>query len=225
MVFQVRHTQKKIWLLTYGASSPSITHDILRVNTGMVTDECYTMCDGVHKYTLIHLVKKERKYRMQMAMAALLVKQKVIQASLFDEESIIGHVKWDESTENLPNSTSFKWFVQCMNEKGLHVDEWVKPGKPRSLLQLLKTNKRATVPNLESLSKEEIITKFKALSAESKSFEHKLASSTKKINSLMQELQVRKSISDTYAQEINSLETQLVDAQKQIAELQAKKNE
>jgi hypothetical protein len=162
---------------------------------------------------------------MQMAMAALLVKQKVIQASLFDEESIIGHIKRDESTKNLPNSTSFKWFIQCMNDKGLHVDEWVKPGKTKSLLQLLKTNKRATVPNLESLTKEEIIAKFKALSAESKSFEHKLASSSKKVASLTEELHVRKSISDSYAQKIDSLETQLADALKQIAELQAKQNE
>ena len=214
-----------MWLLVYGAAAPNIDHDMLRINTGIVIDECYTMCDGVHKYSLIHLVKKERKLTMQRAMKALREKQNVIQANLFDEQSIIGKIKDDDSTENLSNSTTFKWFIQCMNEKGLHVDEWVKPGKSRSLLQQLKNSKRATVPNLDTLEKEEIIRKFKALSAEAKSLETRLSCSIKQCTNCMQEIEYRKVVSHGLEKQCERLEGQLANAHMQIAEMQAKLKE
>jgi uncharacterized protein YdcH (DUF465 family) len=48
---------RKIWLMTYGASSPSITSDMLRA-AGFAVKECYTLTQRDFKYTLLRFSAK-----------------------------------------------------------------------------------------------------------------------------------------------------------------------
>jgi len=44
-----RPTTKRIWIITYGAAGPSITHEIIHNDTKVEVDECYTTTDSMHE--------------------------------------------------------------------------------------------------------------------------------------------------------------------------------
>ena len=52
---RIRPSTKAIWILTYGASGPYITAQMLLELGNIHADECHTTMDRVMKYTYIHL--------------------------------------------------------------------------------------------------------------------------------------------------------------------------
>ena len=55
---------RKIWLMTYGASAPSITSEMLRA-AGFAVKECYTLTQRDFKYTLLRF--RKRVYRSHLS--------------------------------------------------------------------------------------------------------------------------------------------------------------
>jgi hypothetical protein len=123
---QKTNSQKKIWLLVYGGSATSITHDMM-AKAGAPVDECYTLSDGVFRYTLVHLVKRVRKPAVERVMLFFELEYHIIRNSLYDCESILSSTRGNSDTD-MHKSTPFIWFLKCMNERGFPVEEWIQPG-------------------------------------------------------------------------------------------------
>jgi hypothetical protein len=123
---QKNNSQKKIWLLVYGCSATSITHDMMS-KAGAPVDECYTLSDGVFRYTLIHLIKRVRRPAIERVMLFFELEYHIIQNSFYNSDSILSATRGDDGTD-MHTSTPFIWFLKCMNEKNIPVEEWMQPG-------------------------------------------------------------------------------------------------
>ena len=77
-----------IWLLTYGAAGPDITHTMLLDDCKIQVDEVYTTRERVHKYTLIHLKKPLRITSLQKAMKILFERHHIIEGDICGYDAI-----------------------------------------------------------------------------------------------------------------------------------------
>jgi hypothetical protein len=122
---------KSTWLLTYGASGPSITHELLRAITDLAVDECYTASDRANKHTIIHLSRKVRQTGMQKAMRAVAASVGIELTTVFGYENINsthGSVKVKEHV-------LFRWIVRAHKEMREDFEHWVAPGKTRGVFE------------------------------------------------------------------------------------------
>jgi len=115
-----RSHARKIWLLTYGASSPSITH-IQLIDAGFRVKECYTLTQRDLKYTLIRLFDRVYVH----AINDLMGKLKVISQHLPGYEHAAGITGSNGSMEEHPG---FQLIVKHMNESSPLLETWLEDG-------------------------------------------------------------------------------------------------
>jgi len=86
---QQQSNPKRAWLITYGAASPGITHDMLR-EVKLIVDECHTLEQRDLKYTLINVPKRARHEYLVKCMLQLKEKYGIILQEIMGYESISG---------------------------------------------------------------------------------------------------------------------------------------
>ena len=99
----------------------------MMAKSGFPVDECYTLSDGLFRYTLVHLVKRVRKSSIERLMMLFELEYQIIRNSFYDSDSILSSTRGDGVTD-MHKSTPFVWFLKCMNEKSYPIEEWIKSG-------------------------------------------------------------------------------------------------
>ena len=110
--------QKRIWLITYGASCTSITHTMCS-EFGVDIDQCYTLSQRDFKYTLIHLVKKTTAMRIHTMLNGAEMKYGIKQNNLFGYDSVTGN---DSELQDHPG---MKLMIHHMNRKDTCFESWL----------------------------------------------------------------------------------------------------
>ena len=82
-----KESAKRIWLITYGAGCPSITHEVC-AEGGVEVDECYTLTERDFKYTLIHTVMRKTLSKMHKMMEKAESARGIKTSNLFGYEPI-----------------------------------------------------------------------------------------------------------------------------------------
>ena len=105
---------KKLWLITYGASSPNITQEMLYHNS-IKPDEVFTLEQRDLKYTLIHIKKRSRFESLEKCMHQLHERHKIILQDIVGYQAIMGFCSMNDEISDHPG---FKLMVQ--NISSLH---------------------------------------------------------------------------------------------------------
>ena len=124
---QKQCTEKQLWLVTYGASSKSMTHEMLK-QCGLEVDECYTATWRESKYTLIRVHRDHRLRRtgMQKVMGRMLESFGVVETEIFGFESVSSNSK--EEHTSLEDHPGFKLMVQKVNKDPVELEWWMRNG-------------------------------------------------------------------------------------------------
>ena len=127
-----RESGKCIWLITYAACSPSITHTILR-DAGIDCVECHTISWRESKYTLLRLNKSKRT-RLSTIKNAML---KMEESRGVRGSHIIGYDTLTSNTKegSVKEHPGFMRMVQLLNQKSTELESWINEGD-------VHTNKR-----------------------------------------------------------------------------------
>jgi len=117
---------KQIWLLTYGSSCPSITHEML-LTCGLEVDQCYTATWRESKYTLLHTERRHRlrKTGMEKVMQRLLEEFKIVGTELFGFDSLSCNSRADGGLEDHPG---FRILVEQVNQDPVEIEWWLRDG-------------------------------------------------------------------------------------------------
>jgi len=129
LFLQKRDTEKQIWLLTYGSSCQSITHEML-LACNIEVDECYTVTWRESKYTLFHLSKNKRVRIAAINKTMLQLKEKygVIEGGVYAFDSIACNTKNPEDDESLESHPGFKHITDVLNKKRDALEWWMQTG-------------------------------------------------------------------------------------------------
>lgn len=79
---------KTTWILTYGASGPYITPQMLRELGKIEVDECHSTKDRVMSFTYIHLTKRVRQSSIEKFMKKAKESHGIVQNSIYGYESV-----------------------------------------------------------------------------------------------------------------------------------------
>jgi hypothetical protein len=150
--------QKKIWIVTYGASGPNITNTMLRMDTKISADECYTTTDKGLKYTLLHLKKYARDTQIKAMMEILYRKHGIIQSQMAHSSPILSFNKGDDG--DLRDHIIFQWIVRDMNLKPPYYEEWISEEKEKGMLNVFKHNGADNAVTLVKMQKEQVIKRL-----------------------------------------------------------------
>jgi hypothetical protein len=115
-----RGNARKIWLLTYGASSTCITHSQL-IDAGLRVKECYTLTQRDLKYTMIRLSVRVYVKAINDLMDELIV----IPQQLPGYEKVTGITGSHGSINEHPG---FQLIVKHMNENSPLLQVWMEDG-------------------------------------------------------------------------------------------------
>ena len=136
----------RLWLITYGASSPNITHEMLYYNS-VKPDEVFTLEQRDLKYTLMYIKKRARVESIENCMHQLQKSHKVILQEIVGYQAIMGYYSMNQEFTDHPG---FKLMVQ--NISSLH--SWANFDDPsRGLLW-----KYSPHVNYKELTKPQVIT-------------------------------------------------------------------
>lgn len=111
---------KRIWLITYGASSPSITNEML-IAHGINADEIYTLEQRDLKYTLLNVKKRARIEQLEQCTLELQSSHRVILQEILGYQAITGFYSMNQELNEHPG---FKLILSNM----VSVHSWASFG-------------------------------------------------------------------------------------------------
>ena len=153
------------FLVTYGSSGPSITHEMLTAHTALVIEECHTLTQRDLKYTLIHTKRRHPRRLLISFMNTICDLFGIRSTNVFGYESVsIG--------DEIDDHPGMKLMIESIESLSC----WTAVGDVRSYRRGLLYGHLNGVP-LESMSKpmlvkrsreastkyEELLTRFNAL--------------------------------------------------------------
>jgi len=112
---------KRVWLITYGASSPTITHAICS-ECGIEIDECYSLTQRDFKYTLIHSNKRKTFLSVKQMLNAAEIAHGIKTSNIFGYDVITGN------TSRLKDHPGMKLMIDHMNRKDINFQHWLSKG-------------------------------------------------------------------------------------------------
>ena len=115
-----RTNPKRIWLITYGASSPNITHAMLQEGN-ITVDECYTLEQRDLKYTLVNVPSRARLEYLEKCMQTLKENHNIILQNIPGYEPLAGYYS---SNEELAEHPGLKLIIHHFGD----IDKWSKVG-------------------------------------------------------------------------------------------------
>jgi hypothetical protein len=92
-----RESQKFVWIITYGASGPYITIEMLHSLGQIEADECHSTKDRCMNYTYIHLIKRVRLTSIDKFMEKARERHGIIKNEIFGYEAITGNTRKEHS--------------------------------------------------------------------------------------------------------------------------------
>jgi hypothetical protein len=118
---------KQIWLITYGSSCQSITHEML-LDCGLQVDECYTAVWRESKYTLVHIEKagRLRKTAMDKIMLLMHATFQIVETEIFGFDSVSCNSKSDQTSFALEEHPGFRILVDNVNKDPIELDWWMR---------------------------------------------------------------------------------------------------
>ena len=137
---------RTIWLLTYGASGPEITHTMLQNDCKLQPDEVYTTEERVHKYTEIHLKKQVRLSSITRAMDILYDRYHIIKGDIIGYDAIDGSEKRiKRKSKDAPREyhavedhVAFMKLVKDMNDGNPKFKAWKENSEKPGMLEPCK---------------------------------------------------------------------------------------
>jgi hypothetical protein len=112
---------KKIFLITYGASSPNLTHEMLN-DEGIIVDECYTLEQRDLKYSLLNVPNRIRVDNMTIRFRNIKEKHNVILQEIVGYDAITGYYGMNNELEEHPG---FKLMVKHIST----MSAWMRSGE------------------------------------------------------------------------------------------------
>ena len=156
---------KKIFLITYGASSPNLTHAVLR-NESIIVDECYTLEQRDLKYTLIHVPSRIRVENMLSRLENMKETNALILQEITGYQAVTGFYGITDELEEHPG---FKLIIQNFDK--LH--SWLRDEdihtSTKSLLWQFKQEK-----NPSTMSRGQLLKYIKQQQKENEESKRKL---------------------------------------------------
>jgi hypothetical protein len=166
---------KQLWLITYGSSSESITHDMFK-QCGLEVEECYTATWRESKYTLIkvHKANRPRKTGMQKIMCRMIQKFRVIETEIFGFDSVSYNSKAEQTS--LEDHPGFKLIVQNANKTPVtDLERWIHKG-----VQDLAANRKGLlwrhieITDAKSMTRSRLIQRVEMLTARVRELEQEV---------------------------------------------------
>ena len=181
---------RQVWFITYGASGPSITHEMLEEDGFFSPEECYTIEGRDFKYTLIKLCreKRPRMAAMEKFLKRVHGKYGIIKNEIFGYDSVTSNGKEGNQIEEHPG---FMLMVESMNNGFENFLWWMYSGDIKSYKSGLLWKYRTDI------DPEDMPRKF---------LEQKLRASINKIELLTKEVAVLNASVQTLQQENSRLE-------------------
>lgn len=140
---------KKVFLITYGASSPNLTHEMLG-DEGVMVDECYTLEQRDLKYTLVNVPARIRSENLLCRLQNIKEKHNVILQEIVGYEAVAGFYGMNNELEDHPG---FKLMVKHIS--ALHA--WMLTGEvgtnPKGLFWTFLPDQELSVMNRAQLLK------------------------------------------------------------------------
>ena len=124
-----RESGKCIWLITYAACSPNITHEMLH-GVGIACDECHTTLWRESKYTLIHLnrLKRVRPSMMNKAMSKMEAEFSIKASCIVGYETLARNTKED----SIQDHPGFRRMIELLNNSDSNLESWTQYGDVRT---------------------------------------------------------------------------------------------
>ena len=163
--FAKKGYQKRIWLITYGASSSctSITQNMCS-ELGIEIDQCYTLSQRDFKYTLIHLVKKKTPLQIRKMLDDAETTHGIKLNNLFGYESVTGN------DSDLQHHPGMKLMIHHMNRKHDCFEAWLlKPDLYTNAKGIM--HRFLTIEDVPKLTRAQL--EFYAATLEEKHKEHR----------------------------------------------------
>jgi hypothetical protein len=164
-----RESQKVVWIITYGASGPFITIEMLSSLGRIQADECHSTTDLCMKYTYIHLTKRVRQTSIDKFMAKAKDAHGIILNEIFGYDAIAGNGR----NLKVEDHVGFKMLVKHYKEKNSSFSPCTD-GEPvlkrGQILQSAAINHDKPKMALESQSKARVIEYTKKLEEKVEAF-------------------------------------------------------
>ena len=118
-----RSSAKHTWMITYGASCPSINQQMLRSN-GLEVDECYTIAWRESKYTLFHLpyTGRVRESSIFKTMQRLKDSHGINLGGILGYDAIASNT----TEQNIESHVGFKRMIQVVNSQPETMEWWMQ---------------------------------------------------------------------------------------------------
>ena len=128
-----KYPSKKVnWLITYGASGPSMTARMLNKQAVLSVDECYTSRDSAHKYTLIHLTKPVYQTVVKRAVEFVCENNGMILNHVYGMQAIQSGTT--ERFGSIRDNHLLKWMVKDFEKGSPDFELWVAPDRSSKAL-------------------------------------------------------------------------------------------
>ena len=203
---RIRPSPKATWILTYGASGPYITPQMLLELGQIKADECHSTKDRVMNFTYIHLTQRVRQSSIERFMARANEAHGIVKNEIFGYDSIASNSR-QRNDIPIEEHAGFQMLVRHFNAKNPAFQPWtdgepilkrgrilkaaeVDHSRPSTLGGKTKTQLIAYAESLEKKLKEadeqghEILAQYNALSNERSSLRVENALLKRKIQEL-----------------------------------------
>jgi len=185
---KVRQSPKSTWILTYGASGPYITPQMLTDLGKIHADECHSTKDRVMNFTYIHLTKRVRQTSIEKFMAKANEVHGIVKNEIFGYDAIASNARQGNVTP-IEEHAGFQMLVRHFNSKNPAFIPWtdgepilkrgrilkaadVDTSRPNTLASKTRAQLIAYAERLEQRLKEadtqghEILARYNAVSSE-----------------------------------------------------------
>jgi hypothetical protein len=185
---KVRQSPKSTWILTYGASGPYITPQMLTDLGKIQADECHSTKDRVMNFTYIHLTKRVRQTSIEKFMAKANEVHGIVKNEIFGYDAIASDARQGNVTP-IEEHAGFQMLVRHFNSKNPAFIPWtdgepilkrgrilkaadVDTSRPNTLASKTRAQLIAYAERLEQRLKEadtqghEILARYNAVSSE-----------------------------------------------------------
>lgn len=191
---------KRIWLITYGASSPNITHNTLE-EENIIADECYTLEQRDLKYTLVNIPNRVRRECLDKCMKNLKESSNIILQNITGYDSLAGFYGRNEELAEHPG---LKLIVHHFQD----VHKWSKTGDAHTKKTSIMW-KFITPADLSTWTKPRLIAALKEKTEELIDNKRKLQAAESEIQVFETELNAKQSENDRLQKRIKTLQVKV----------------
>ena len=122
---RIRPSPKLAWMLTYGASGPYITAQMLLELGKIKADECHSTNDRATSFTYMHLTHRVRQSAIEKFMARAKTVHGIVQTEIFGYDSITSS-SWQKHISPIEEHPGFQILMEHMRDGNPSFSFWFK---------------------------------------------------------------------------------------------------